>query len=165
MMSSMGAAEDRLEELEARVRSLEDQLAIYRVLATWGPAADTANGAAAASIWTDDAVLETERHRVEGGAAIGSHLESDGQHQLVAQGCAHVQGLPLVQLDGDRAVATNYGRVYLHGDDGYEVWRVSVNRWELRRTDEGWRASRRVVHVIDGGPEAQALLSAPFSSR
>lgn len=148
--------------LEERVRLLEDQLAVLRLIASWGPAADTGDGVAAASIWTDDAVLSAEGSGLQGAEAIKAMIESDGQADLVRRGCAHVQSLPLVRLDGDRATATNYGRVYLHSDDGYDVWRASVNRWEFRRGPDGWRASRRTVHVIDGGPQARELLAAAF---
>ena len=157
------AQEDKVAALEQRVRALEDQLAVCRLISTWGPAADTGNGQAASSIWTDDAVLQTESGQLEGASAIGAMIEGDGQAQLVERGCAHVHSFPLVQVDGDRASAVNYGRVYLHADDGYELWRVSVNSWEFRRTGERWRVSRRQVHVIDGGPEAHELLGRAVS--
>lgn len=99
----------------------------------------------------------------------GYKIDSEGQYVLVSQGCAHVQGLPLLRIDGNRATATNYGRVYVHtGDaepsadrygDGYEIRRVSVNRREFRRTEMGWRGTRRTTHVLDGGPVARELLS------
>jgi hypothetical protein len=153
------AQEDRIAALEDRVRALEDQLTLCRLVSTWGPAADTGNGQAASAIWTDDAVLETETGRLEGAAAIGAMIDGDGQGQLVTRGCAHVHSFPLVRIDGDRASGLNYGRVYLHAEQGYELWRVSVNRWEFRRTEDGWRVARRQVHIIDGGPEAQELLA------
>ncbi len=151
--------DDRVAALEARVRELEDRLEVFHLISSWGPAADTGNGEAASAIWTDDAVLETEYGDIEGADGIGLMIDGEDQGALVRRGCAHVQGLPRVSIDGDRATAINYGRVYLHGEDGYEVWRVSANLWDFRRTEDGWRACRRRVHVIDGGPEAQHLLS------
>jgi SnoaL-like domain len=65
---------------------------------------------------------------------------------------------PVIQIEGDRATAVNYGRVYLHADQGYEIWRVSVNSWEFRRAEGEWRVVGRQVHVIDGGSEALQLL-------
>ena len=151
--------DDRLAALEARVRLLEDQLAVQQLLNRWGPAVDTGESAAAAALWTDDGVMESEIARLDGPAAVAEMVESDGQQALIEQGCAHVAGFPVIAVDGDRAVATCYSRVYLHQEDGgYEIWRVSANRWEFARTDDGWRATRRTNHVIDGGPEAQALL-------
>src|SRR5262245_5959267 len=123
--------DDRLAALEARVRVLEDQTTLYRLIAGWGPAADTADGVAAASFWAEDAVLQAESMHIEGSAGVRAMIDSDGQQALVEQGCAHVQSLPVVQIDGDRATAINYGRVYLRGDDAYDIWRVSANCWEF----------------------------------
>lgn len=159
------ARKDRLSDLEERVRSLEDQVALYRLIASWGPAADTANGRAASSFWSEDAVLIAETHRIEGALAVGAMIDSEGQHDLVRQGCAHVQGLPVVNIDGDQATAVNYGRVYLYTPDGYDIWRVSANCWEFHRTEDGWRVAQRNAHVIDGGPEARALLSRAITDK
>ena len=152
----------RLAALEDRVRVLEDHIDLYRLVCRWGAAADIGSGATAGALFTDDGVLEFEQTRVEGAAAVAEMIDSEGQKALVNQGCAHVQGLPMVHVDGDRASATNYSHVYLHTDDGYEVWRVTANTWEFRRTEDGWRATRRTAHTIDGRPEARALLARAF---
>jgi ketosteroid isomerase-like protein len=156
---------ERIAALEERIRLLEDQAILYRLIASWGPAADTANGAAASSFWAEDAVLVAEANQINGAAAVGAMIDSEGQLELVRQGCAHVQGLPTIHIDGDLATAVNYGRVYLHTPDGYDVWRVSANCWNFRRTEQGWRVSRREVHVIDGGPEARELLHRAIAAR
>jgi len=157
--------EDRIAALEARVRMLEDQLAVQQLLHRWGPAIDTGDSAAAAAIWTDEGVLGWEISSLDGPAGVAAMVESDGQQALIDQGCAHVQAFPLITVDGDRAVATGYSRVYLHqDDDSYAIWRVSANRWELTRTTDGWRATRRTNHVIDGGPEARELLRGGLES-
>jgi ketosteroid isomerase-like protein len=158
--------DERLAALEARVRMLEDQLAVQQLLNRWGPAVDTGDAAAAAALWTDDGVLESEISYLDGPAGVAAMVESDGQQSLIRQGCAHVQAFPLITVDGDRATATGYSRVYLHQEDGtYEVWRVSANRWEFARTASGWRATRRTNHVIDGGPEARELLGGGLTTR
>ncbi len=157
--------EDRFAALEARVQFLEDQLAVQRLLNRWGPAVDTGDREAAAGLWTDDGVLESEISYLDGPAGVSAMVESDGQQALIHQGCAHVQAFPLITVDGDHATATGYSRVYLHQEDGsYEVWRVSANRWEFARTVDGWRATRRTNHVIDGGPEARELLRGGLES-
>lgn len=150
---------ERLAALEQRVRLLEDQLAITRLINTWGPAVDTGHSAAAAGLWTDDGVLESDLSRLEGPAGVSAMVDSDGQQELIRQGCAHVQAAPLVNIDGDTATATGYSRVYLHTANGYEIWRVSANRWEFRRTADGWRVTRRTNHAIDGGPDARAIIT------
>src|SRR6476661_8189165 len=106
--------DERLAALEARVRMLEDQLAVQQLLNRWGPAVDTGDAAAAAALWTDDGVLESEISYLDGPAGVAAMVESDGQQSLIRQGCAHVQAFPLITVDGDRATATGYSRVYLH---------------------------------------------------
>ena len=151
--------EDRLAALETIVGLLADEAAIRELICSWGPACDIGDSEAAAALWTEDGVLVSDMSRLEGPAGVAAMVESDGQQALIRQGCAHVQGLPVIKIDVDRATATNYSRVYLHTDSGYEIWRVSANSWEFRRIPAGWRVTRRTAHVIDGGPEARELLA------
>jgi ketosteroid isomerase-like protein len=150
---------DRLAALEERLRLIEDQLAIHRLVNSWGPAVDTGDSSAAAALWADDGVLESDLSHLVGPDAVAAMVESEGQQSLIRDGCAHVQAFPLVAIDGDRATATGYSRVYRYKDGGHEIWRVSANRWEFQRTPHGWCITRRVNHVIDGGPEARDLLN------
>ena len=150
---------DRFAGLEARVKHLEDQLAIQRLINSWGPAVDTGNGEAAAALFADDAILESDLSYLLGPAAITAMVYGEGHQALVRDGSAHIPAFPIVELDGDAARAVAYTRVYRHTGEGYEVWRVSANYWEFRRDTDGWRVTRRTNHVIDGGPEAKELLA------
>ncbi len=152
----------RLNALEERVGGLEDQVAVHRLINSWGPAVDIGEADAAASLFSDDSILISDLSRLDGPAAVSAMVHSEGQQSLIRQGCAHVPAFPIVNLEGDRGNATGYTRVYLHTDEGYEVWRVSANHWEFRRTADGWRVSRRTNHVIDGGPEASEILRRAF---
>ena len=155
----------RLAELESRVRQLEDQLAVVRLINSWGPAVDTGSSQEAGALWNDGGILESDMSRLEGPAAVVAMVESDGQQSLIRHGCAHVQSAPIVTVDGDRAVAIAYSQVYVHADNGHEVWRVSANRWECQRTADGWRLTRRVNRVIDGEPAARSVLAQAFDRR
>jgi ketosteroid isomerase-like protein len=151
--------------LEARVARLEDQVAIHRLINSWGPAVDTGQAEAAAALFSDDAVLTSDMSHLIGPAAIEEMVQGDGQQALVRQGSAHIPAFPLVDVDGDTARAIGYSQVYLHTNSGYEVWRVSANCWEFKRTPDGWRVSSRTNHVIDGGSEARELLAGWFKQR
>lgn len=158
--------QDRLEALEARVRLLEDQLAIQRLINSWGPAVDGDNPQAAAALWTEDGVLlsDMQNTHLDGPSAVAAMVRDAGHQELVRAGSAHVQAFPIVTVDGDSARAVGYSRVYLHNrDGGYQVWRVSANRWDLRRTPQGWRVCRRVNQAIDGGQKARDVLNQAFS--
>jgi ketosteroid isomerase-like protein len=150
--------EDRLAVLEARLRRLEDEEQIRQLICRWGPACDTGLADEATAIWSDDAVLISDMSRLEGPGDVTAMIESEGQQSLIRQGCAHVQGVPLIRLDGDVASAVNYSQVFLHTDPGYEVWRVSANQWKFRRSGDGWLVTSREAMVIDGGPAAKDIL-------
>ena len=152
----------RLAALEGRLGQLEDELAIVRLINSWGPAVDTGSSAEAGALWDEGGVLESDISRLEGPAAVVAMVESDGQQALIRQGCAHVQSAPIVTVDGDRAVAIAYSQVYLHVEEGHAVWRVSANRWECQRTPSGWRLTRRVNRVIDGESAARSVLASAF---
>jgi hypothetical protein len=154
----MDDRDEAIRALERRVKHLEDQQSIYRLVSSYGPAMDTGSGPECGSLWADDGVYEFDDKRAHGPAGVAAMAEAEYQQQLILEGCAHVMAMPLVEVDGDTAVATCYSRVYRNGDDGYWIWRVSANRWELVRTPEGWRVKRRTNHTLDGRPEAREIL-------
>lgn len=148
----------QLVSLEARVRHLEDQADVLRLVFSWGPAVDSGSADEAGELWVDSGVLESDLSRLEGPPGIVAMVQSEGQQSLIQQGCAHVQSAPIVMIDGDSAVVTTYSQVYLHAEEGHKVWRVSANRWECRRTAAGWKLTRRINRVIDGSPAPRQLL-------
>ena len=148
----------QLVSLEARVRYLEDQADVLRLVFSWGPAVDSGSADEAGDLWDDLGVLESDLSRLEGPSGVVAMVQSEGQQSLIQQGCAHVQSAPLVMIDGDSAVVTTYSQVYLHAEGGHNGWRVSANRWECRRTVAGWKLIRRVNRVIDGSPAPRQLL-------
>jgi hypothetical protein len=150
--------EDRLAGLERRVQRLEDEVAVLRLVNSWGPAVDTGSSEAAAALWHEDGVLESDLSHLQGPGAVFAMVESDGQQALITQGCAHVQSAPIVSIDGDEAQAVTYSQVYLHADEGHAVWRVSANVWQFGRTSDGWRVTRRTNRVIDGSTKAHEIL-------
>jgi SnoaL-like domain len=157
-------AEERLNALERRVQRLEDEVAVLRLVNSWGPAVDTGRSEAAASLWHEDGVLESDLSHLQGPGAVSAMVESEGQQALITQGCAHVQSAPIVRIDGDEAEAVTYSQVYLHTDEGHDVWRVSANLWQFRRTPDGWRVTRRANRVIDGSTEPHDILARAFGA-
>lgn len=144
--------------LTKRLQQLEDQQEIVQLIATYGPAVDSLSGDAVIDLWTEDGVYDVGGMAPFIGSEVVDVVEAAMHRQYVSAGCAHVQGLPLVHLDGDRAVATSVSRVYVRDGDQWRVERVSANRWELVRTPQGWRATYRVNRLLNGSPEAQELL-------
>jgi hypothetical protein len=143
---------ESVRRLEARVRALEDELAIHRLIVGYGLAADGGDGTATAGVFAAEGVYDTDVGR-EG---VASMIASDA-HQAMVGHCAHQIGPAVVTVDGDRAEAVGYSRVYLETRAGTHIYRISVNRWELRRHPSGWEIQRRITRKL-GHPEALSLL-------
>ena len=155
----MSDQEATIAALAARLRELEDRLAIYDLIASYGPIVDSGSDDAVAQVFREDSVYDSDPSPMEGRPAISAMVRSDGHQGLIHSGSAHVMALPVVRVDGDRAVATGYSRVYrADGKGGFEVWRVSANRWELERGPDGWRTVHRVNRLLDGRDESRQIL-------
>src|SRR5262252_5541560 len=101
----MDEFEERVRSLEARLRAVEDELALYRLMTSYGPAADSGDGVKASEIWTEDGVYDSDgAGELEGRGAIVEMLSQDG-HQAMVPGCAHMNMPAVIVLDGDRATA------------------------------------------------------------
>ncbi len=159
--------------LEERVRLIEDRFAIYDLIARHPPSADTGAGEFVASVWAEDGVFDrgAEFPRPSGRAAIAAGSANPEHHRAIEEGIAHFAGLPYVWVDGDTAVAISYLQILVpdrvgpvfevpnHGSSrGFHVHRVSANRWEFVRTEEGWKISRRTLRPLDGTAPARDIL-------
>lgn len=158
-MSDTDGVEQRLSSLEAHVRRLEDQIAIYQLLATYSPAVDSCDEAATAGLWAENGRYDYGGPPLSGAREVGGLVRLDTHRAYVGKGCAHVMSLPLVSVDGDRAVATGYSHLYVHCGDGWKVERASANRWELVRTGAGWRVASRINRLMDGSPAGREVLA------
>jgi hypothetical protein len=127
-------------------------------MTSYGPAVDSGSADEAGDLWTADGTYETDGGPgvMEGSAGVAAMVRGRG-HQSLLPNCAHQVGPGVVKVDGDRAQATTYSRVYLREGDDYRVWRVAVNEWHFVRTVAGWKVQRRVNRSL-GHPESTGLL-------
>jgi hypothetical protein len=95
-------------------------------------------------------------------------LYSEHFKEAQVQGIGHFTGPPHIEIDGDDAVATAYFQILAlddrpfdlaaHGQSkGFRVWRMTVNRWELKRTPQGWRVKNRVLRAFDNLASREVL--------
>lgn len=147
------------EDVNERLRAIEDRLAIYNVVAGFGPAVDSLSNDDAIAMWLDGGSYEIE--------GIGSFVGRDGLNDLLTgdfhvsamrRGGAHVLSMPYVIVEGDKAVATGYAQLFVKDGDIYKATRTVASRWELHRTVEGWRVSRRINAVFNEGEAARELI-------
>lgn len=147
----------QLETLSRRVQALEDELAIHRLIVRYGLAVDTGDADRTAAVFTPDGVYDTDVRLMHGRASVADMVRSEHHQRMVGQ-CAHQIGPAVVRVDGDRAVALGYSRVYLQSAQGIGVYRVSMNRWELERRGGQWLIAGRVTRLL-GHNEAIAVFT------
>jgi uncharacterized protein (TIGR02246 family) len=148
-----------LDELAARLRRLEDDRDIRQLIASYGPAVDAGDPDAAARLWASDGIYHVDGWRMEGRAEVHAMVASVAHQNLVAKGCCHFLGPCVVTVSGDSAVAVCESLVLVHDDDGYDVWRATAHHFVLQRIDDQWRISTRTSRLLDGNPDAHALLT------
>lgn len=150
---------DRLRRLEQRIQALEDERAIARLLASYGPLVDAGEARAAAALWTDDGVYDVDEWRMDGRAAIEDMVRSDAHQGLISRGCCHFFGPPLVTVEGDDAAAVCQSVLLVRSETGgYRVARVGVHILSLRRAGQGWNITRRTARQLDGELRTRDLL-------
>lgn len=143
--------DDTLAQLQARLLRLEDESAITRLVMSYGPAADAGLTSFAGQLWLEDGAYDWDANGTphRGSAGVYAMLQSDGHQNLIAAGIAHFAGPLLIELDGDSATAVNYSLIMRREGDRFYLWRASAVRWDLARTDSGWRVRRRTNRLLD----------------
>lgn len=169
----MSDLEARLEDLERRLRAAEDRLAIHDLIVRYGLAVDIGDAQGVASVFEPDAEFD-----VGGGSAwrgsqsvvyrgrgqIMQQLVQGEGHQSMLPDCAHTIGPVVIEVEGDRALATGYSRIYHRKgkhtpQDHIDLFRIGFNRWELaRQPDESWLIARRMSRAL-GDLEAHELFA------
>ncbi|HET8545992.1 MAG TPA: nuclear transport factor 2 family protein [Pseudolabrys sp.] len=164
--------------LEDRVRAVEDKLAIFHLIASHPPAADTGTDRYYREAFAADGEVDLGGGKgARGNDAIGALVKTPEHQSAIAGGLCHFAGLPRVEIDGDSAVAISYLQIITpdrqaaprevsgHGSTtGFRIHRVGANRWELKRGKDGWKVVRRTLRPLDGTDEARALLRKAIAS-
>lgn len=153
--------ESRLAALEERLRALEDERDITRLILSYGPLVDSGCAADVAGLWEPDGVYDVDEILMTGRAEIDAMVRSSNHQRWIEGGCAHFAGPPHVTVDGDEATAVGYTLMIVNRD-GFVLRRATANHWRLRRTADGWRAVTRTNRVLDGRDESPDLLAAHF---
>jgi hypothetical protein len=157
-----------VEELQTRVRLLEDHVELGQLVARYGPSVDSGSAQETAELWTEDGVFDAVGAiRMQGQDEIGAMVNGDGHQGLIKNGCGHVLTAPLIAVDGDEAEGRNYA-LNIRWDaeqDRFWVARVSANSWRWVRTPDGWRIAERTNANLDGTPGHRRVLTPPQRGR
>ena len=165
--------------IEARLAAVEDRLAIYTLIASHPPSADTAAADYTREVYVEDGVFDRgpSLSGARGVQEIASFTLKPEHQEAMRGGLAHFASLPLIDLQGDQAFVTSYIQILQldhegtprelanHGTSlGYRVHRVVTNRWHLVKAGGQWMIKSRTIRSIDGTDEPLALLSQGLSS-
>jgi uncharacterized protein (TIGR02246 family) len=154
----MTVNEERLARLEERVGRLEDELAITRLVASYGPLVDAGEADAVAGLWAPDGGYDVEGWQMTSRDDIRAMVESDGHQGLIGGGCSHFLGPVHVHVQGDEAIAVCESILVRHREGTYSVRRAGANHFHLHREPDGWRIKHRTTRALDGSAEARDLL-------
>jgi len=151
--------EDRLAALEARLQRAEDELAIQKLVGSYGPLADGGRTKEVCEIWEEDGIYEIVGHDTYvGNKGLRSMFDGAGHQAVISGGSSHFLSTPVITIAGDKARAVNYALLLLHKEGGFYISRMVASVWTLRRTASGWRAVHRLNRLLTGDPKAREML-------
>lgn len=162
----LASLETRLTETHDRLARAEDELAILRLIASYSPRVDSGDAEGVAGLWNPDGVYDVDTGLLDGRDELEEMVRGEAHQGLIAHGCGHVPSLPVVLVDGDRAVATGYTQLVVRSSrpGRYTVIRLTANRWQLVRRgpvdapDRGWRVELRTARAVTDDGEGRRLL-------
>ena len=149
----------QLEQIESRLRRVEDELAITQLIASYGPLVDAGDAEGVAGLWAPEGDYDVEGWHMRSSAEVYAMVLSAPHQKFIGQGSVHFLAPAHVTVDGDRAVAVCESILVLHREGEFRIVRAGANRILLGRGAEGWRILSRTTRTLDGSAEARALLS------
>jgi hypothetical protein len=153
--------------LEQRIQALEDHIEIMNFVIGYSTSVDSQSPDNRERFWLPDATVDMGQGPKPYETMMQT-LYSEHFKTAQAQGIGHFTGPPHIVINGDEAVATAYFQI-LAADDrpfelaahgpskGFRVWRLTVNRWELKRTPKGWRVKNRTLRAFDNPASREVL--------
>lgn len=155
---------DTLESLERRLKTLEDERDIARLIGSYGPLVDSGDPDAVAALWAVDGGYDTGDWSMSSRADVAAMVRSEEHQGLIARGCCHFFGPPVVTVDGDEAVAVCQSMLLVRRESlGYAVARAGVHLIHLQRAGHGWEIVGRTARQLDGSGQAIDLITAGLS--
>ena len=148
-----------VDELEKRLQTIEDERAIERMIASYGPLVDAGEAEATADLWAEDGSYDVVGWHMRSRDDVAAMVRSDAHQGLIHHGCSHFLGPAVATVDGDDAVAVCESVLLLRRNGAYVAARAGANYFRLRRIDGRWQIVTRTTHALDGGAEARELLS------
>lgn len=153
--------EQRLADLERRLRQIEDERAIERLIASYGPLVDAGDPESTAALWQRDGVYDVETWLMNGREQIAAMVRSRSHQDLIARGCTHFLGPAVVTVTGDEAVAVCESTLLVKQGNEFRVARGGANYFHLTRVSDPpgrWQIVTRITRMLDGTAAGRELL-------
>ena len=131
--------DERVFELERRLERIEEERAIERLIASYGPLVDAGEADAAAQMWATDGSYDVEGWSMRSREDVAAMVRSDAHQGLIHRGCSHFLGPAVVTVDGMDAVAVCESVLLVHRGEGFVVARAGVNHFRLQLIDGRWQ--------------------------
>jgi hypothetical protein len=151
---------DRLAALEARLDTLEAKEQIRELFSRYGFAADTGDARRWSEIWAENAVYERGGTTISGRAAFFRSIDDpDGTHkrEIEGKGSVHTTGPLIIHVAGTKAWAEGPALVWTRSGEGYGVYALSYNHWNLEKSAGRWEIVRRIGRAVAPGIASQVL--------
>lgn len=151
---------DQLAAIERRLEQLEDERDIARLIASYGPLVDAGDAENAAALWTADGVYDVGDWLMTGRSEVAAMVRSDAHQGLIARGCCHFFGPPVITVDGEDAVVVCESTLLVRRDSGgYTIARAGVHLLRLHREGDVWRIVSRTARGLDGTAAGRDLIT------
>ncbi|MGB3522306.1 MAG: nuclear transport factor 2 family protein [Mycobacterium sp.] len=161
-------SEQRLADLERRLQQIEDERAIERLIASYGPLVDAGHPESTAALWHHDGVYDVENWLMSGREQIAAMVRSRGHQDLIARGCTHFLGPAVVTVTGDEAVAVCESTLLVKQGSEFRVARGGANYFHLKRVADSpgqWQIVKRITRMLDGAAQSRELLTDGIAGR
>ena len=160
---SKNSQPQKSQDMIYRMSAMEDRLEILTLLSGSAFSSDVASSSYWDNMFTEQAVFDRGGGKPNdiGKGEILKIIKSPDQLVAIENGMMHLSMLPHIKLNGDSAIATGCllivmpdsaaSHVKLPGkgiSTGFSIYQLTVNRWELIRTNTGWKVNKRTVRPI-----------------
>lgn len=156
----MADLESRVAALADRLQAVEDELEIIRLIASYGPLVDSGSADEVGAIWAEDGIYDVDELFMGSRAEIVAMVNGEDHQGLIHRGTAHFLGPASVTVTGDTAVAVCESILMVHHKERFIPARAGIHHWELARTAEGWKTTRRTSRLLNGTADGHALARA-----
>jgi hypothetical protein len=154
------AHRDGLGALEARIATLEAKEEIRELFSRYGFTADTGEAKGWSETWSENAVYERGGTTMSGRAAFFRSIDDpEGTHkrEIEGKGSVHTTGPLMIHVAGTKAWAEGPALVWVRSGQGYAVYALSYNHWDLQRNGGRWEIVRRIGQPVAPGVASKVL--------